>query len=33
MELSRISISNSRTFSALDVAVAGNVVVVGENRR
>ena len=32
MELSRISISNFRNFSALDVSVAGNVVVVGENR-
>jgi putative ATP-dependent endonuclease of the OLD family len=32
MELSRISISNFRNFSALDVALSGNVVVVGENR-
>ena len=32
MELSRISISNFRNFSQLDVSVAGNVVVVGENR-
>jgi putative ATP-dependent endonuclease of the OLD family len=32
MELARISISNFRNFSALDVELAGNVVVVGENR-
>lgn len=32
MELSRISLSNFRNFSALDVTLAGNVVVVGENR-
>jgi putative ATP-dependent endonuclease of OLD family len=32
MELSRITISNFRNFSALDVALAGNVVVVGENK-
>ena len=32
MELARISISNFRNFSALDVSLAGNVVVVGENR-
>ena len=32
MELSRISISNFRNFSALDISVSGNVVVVGENR-
>jgi putative ATP-dependent endonuclease of OLD family len=32
MELSRITISNFRNFSTLDVALAGNVVVVGENR-
>jgi putative ATP-dependent endonuclease of OLD family len=32
MELSRISISNFRNFAALDVALAGSVVVVGENR-
>ena len=32
MELARISISNFRNFAALDVSLAGNVVVVGENR-
>jgi putative ATP-dependent endonuclease of OLD family len=32
MELSRISISNFRNFSALDISLAGSVVVVGENR-
>lgn len=32
MHLSRINISNFRNFSDLDVALAGNVVVVGENR-
>jgi putative ATP-dependent endonuclease of OLD family len=32
MELSRISISNFRNFSAIDVSLAGSVVVVGENR-
>jgi putative ATP-dependent endonuclease of OLD family len=32
MELARISISNFRNFSALDVEMAVNVVVVGENR-
>lgn len=32
MQLARISISNFRNFSALDVELAGNVVVVGENR-
>ena len=32
MELARISISNFRNFSALDVELAGSVVVVGENR-
>ena len=32
MYLSRIRIQNFRNFSALDVALAGNVVVVGENR-
>ena len=32
MELARTSISNFRNFAALDVALAGNVVVVGENR-
>src|SRR5882672_7726756 len=32
MELARISVSNFRNFSALDVELAGNVVVVGENR-
>jgi len=32
MELARISISNFRNFLALDVELAGNVVVVGENR-
>lgn len=32
MHLSRIKISNFRNFSALDVALAGNVVVVGENK-
>ena len=32
MQLARISISNFRNFSDLDVALAGNVVVVGENR-
>ncbi|HEY3382631.1 MAG TPA: AAA family ATPase [Vicinamibacterales bacterium] len=32
MELSRISVSNFRNFSALDVELNGNVVVVGENR-
>jgi putative ATP-dependent endonuclease of OLD family len=32
MHLSRIKISNFRNFSDLDVALAGNIVVVGENR-
>jgi putative ATP-dependent endonuclease of the OLD family len=32
MYLSRIKISNFRNFSELDVALSGNVVVVGENR-
>ena len=32
MELAGISISNFRNFAALDVSLAGNVVVVGENR-
>ena len=32
MQLARISISNFRNFSALDVELAGNVVVVGENQ-
>ena len=32
MELARISISHFRNFAALDVSLAGNVVVVGENR-
>lgn len=32
MHLSRISISNFRNFSELDVELSGNVVVVGENR-
>ncbi len=32
MYLSRIAISNFRNFSELDVALSGNVVVVGENR-
>jgi predicted ATP-dependent endonuclease of OLD family len=32
MYLSRICISNFRNFSKLDVALGGNVVVVGENR-
>ena len=32
MRLSRIKIENFRNFSALDVRLAGNVVVVGENR-
>ena len=32
MELARISISHFRNFVALDVSLAGNVVVVGENR-
>ena len=32
MELARITISNFRNFAALDVSLAGNVVVVGENR-
>src|SRR5262249_19373175 len=32
MYLSRISISNFRNFSELDVSLNGNVVVVGENR-
>lgn len=32
MELARISISNFRNFADLDVSLAGNVVVVGENR-
>ena len=32
MELSRISVSNFRNFAALDVELAGSVVVVGENR-
>ena len=32
MQLARISILNFRNFSALDVELAGNVVVVGENR-
>src|SRR4029450_8051807 len=32
MELSRISLSNFRNFSELDVELSGNVVVVGENR-
>lgn len=32
MELARISISNFRNFAALDVSLAGHVVVVGENR-
>src|SRR5260370_18997691 len=32
MHLSRISISNFRNFSELDVELGGNVVVVGENR-
>ncbi len=32
MYLSRIKISNFRNFSDLDVALAGNIVVVGENR-
>lgn len=32
MYLSRIKITNFRNFSELDVALAGNVVVVGENR-
>jgi putative ATP-dependent endonuclease of the OLD family len=32
MELSRISVSNFRNFATLDVSLAGNVVVVGENR-
>ncbi|MFZ5693955.1 MAG: ATP-dependent nuclease [Pseudomonadota bacterium] len=32
MHLSRIKISNFRNFSELDVSLAGNVVVVGENR-
>ncbi len=32
MYLSRIRIENFRNFSLLDIALAGNVVVVGENR-
>ena len=32
MYLSRIKIANFRNFSLLDVELAGNVVVVGENR-
>ncbi len=32
MQLTRIRISNFRNFINLDVALAGNVVVVGENR-
>jgi putative ATP-dependent endonuclease of OLD family len=32
MYLSRIKISNFRNFSDLDVALAGNIVIVGENR-
>src|SRR5215467_14481115 len=32
MRLARISISNFRNFSELDVELTGNVVVVGENR-
>jgi len=32
MHISRIKIENFRNFSQLDVAVAGNIVVVGENR-
>ncbi len=32
MHISRIKIENFRNFSELDVAVAGNIVVVGENR-
>jgi putative ATP-dependent endonuclease of OLD family len=32
VHLSRIKLSNFRNFSALDVALAGNVVVVGENK-
>jgi putative ATP-dependent endonuclease of the OLD family len=32
MHLSRIKICNFRNFSELDVKLAGNVVVVGENR-
>src|SRR5215218_3435926 len=32
MHLSRIRISNFRNFSEFDVALSGNVVVVGENR-
>ncbi len=32
MHLSRIKIENFRNFSLLDVELAGNVVVVGENR-
>lgn len=32
MRLSRIKIENFRNYSALDVALASNIVVVGENR-
>jgi predicted ATP-dependent endonuclease of OLD family len=32
MRLSRIRVENFRNFSSLDIAVSGNVVVVGENR-
>lgn len=32
MHLSRITIENFRNFSKLDAALAGNIVVVGENK-
>jgi putative ATP-dependent endonuclease of OLD family len=32
MHLSRITIENFRNFSAFDVKLSGNIVVVGENR-